>query len=175
MPYIIEAVHTSDRFLTAMKKVVVIRRLDRATAQHWDISDSDEPPFKIIRLATNPELVLVSPDARGNAITLSELATLQDEDLAKWDLVYVHQKYGTDYVGANEHDAALFIQVRKKPRRTTRSFRTTPHELGVDRESTHNDTPVILWNHKGLEVAEPRNHMWLLRAAITRKLADSPT
>ena len=161
MAYLIEVAHTKHRFLSSLNNIIVVHRIDPTYIQTWRIDDSEEDPFKFIRSTNNNALYLVSPNIHGNQAFIVPFGALQDIDLAKWRLSNVHEVYDTEHAGANEHDACLFIQPKLMP----------DHELGVNRESTHNDATVILWNHQGIQVAEPRNQMWLLKATINQQAA----
>jgi hypothetical protein len=160
----IEVAQTQYRYLSSRdSKKIIIHRIETGLLQLWKIEDSDEQPYKYIKSVQNEKLVIISPNERDAQIRLVPFDGLRNRDLAKWKLVPVSLKYGNNYNGANEHNECVFIIAKLIPLVLSQRLRKKEHEMGSKDEVTHNNTLVILWNHQGVDVKEPRNQMWILR------------
>ncbi len=166
MYFYIEVAHTQHRYLSSRdKENVIIHRIESGLLQQWELVDSGDDDFKYITPVENEQLVVVSPINCDTPTTLALLDGLANQDLAKWKLVPVDQEYGNGYPGANEHQGCRFIKAKLNPRCRGHRPRSNCHELAAYQEGIHNNTDVVVFGHKGVgaNVAEPRNHMWILR------------
>jgi len=163
MAYHIEVAHTRHRFLSSRdKRKVIVNRIESGLLNLWIIEDSEEQPYKYIRSFQDKGLALVSPNKHGGQIELLSLNALRNTDSAKWKIIPVQQIHGMNYPGSIEHDNCVFVISKLVPPKSSVRLRHVQHEIGAQKEITHNNTRVILWNHQGVNVEEPRNQMWIM-------------
>jgi hypothetical protein len=139
---------------------VVIHTQDEALVQQWEIEHSPEDGYVYLRSSKNRKLMLISPNKRENQIEFGEL-TKENSDRAKWRIETVAHRY-LDHDDADNFPNHVFLMARIIPLLTGAGSNMIEHEMGVNREKTDNNAPVVLWQHKGLACTQPLNQMWII-------------
>jgi hypothetical protein len=125
--------------------------------QDWLLSELDTEGYCFIESSQERGYFLLSPNIEGRQANLSRR---KDDPNAKWKLINVHNRY-LGHPNLN-YPRFLFLTSRLIPHRgnTGKRAEMKEHELGVTDERTDDGAPIILWHHKGIYCAMPRNQMW---------------
>lgn len=137
---------------------VTVEQVTGGNQNRWMIRRGGDNYCRIINVSTRKQLF--TPNLQESQVLLDKIEH-PTSDKAKWSLVKVDRRYcGHDR--ANEFENGYFVMSKIIPQNTGTGSKMIEHEIGIEGGRSKPGTRVILWQHKGIYCAEPRNQIWTL-------------